>query len=139
MVVLNHRRVDVGRMHRVEPDIVRRKLFGQAADQPDDTVLRGGVMRHSDQPPQGRDGTRQNDRTGAPADEMRSRCAARAPHRFHPRHRQQMPRSQRRRRVVNRRRLEFEHGAGDRTILVAQVTGLHSSDDRLPVLFYRGD
>jgi 3-hydroxy-9,10-secoandrosta-1,3,5(10)-triene-9,17-dione monooxygenase reductase component len=34
--------------------------------------------------------------------------------------------------------LEFEHGAGDHTIVVAQVTGLHASDDRLPLLFYRG-
>jgi 3-hydroxy-9,10-secoandrosta-1,3,5(10)-triene-9,17-dione monooxygenase reductase component len=33
---------------------------------------------------------------------------------------------------------EFEHGAGDHTIVVAQVTGLHASDDRLPLLFYRG-
>ena len=34
--------------------------------------------------------------------------------------------------------IEFEHGAGDHTIVVAQVTGLHASDDRLPLLFYRG-
>jgi 3-hydroxy-9,10-secoandrosta-1,3,5(10)-triene-9,17-dione monooxygenase reductase component len=34
--------------------------------------------------------------------------------------------------------VEFEHGAGDHTIVVAQVTGLHASDDRLPLLFYRG-
>jgi len=34
--------------------------------------------------------------------------------------------------------VEFEHDAGDHTIVVAQVTGLHASDDRLPLLFYRG-
>ena len=34
--------------------------------------------------------------------------------------------------------VEFEHAAGDHTIVVAQVTGLHASDDRLPLLFYRG-
>jgi 3-hydroxy-9,10-secoandrosta-1,3,5(10)-triene-9,17-dione monooxygenase reductase component len=34
--------------------------------------------------------------------------------------------------------LEFEHGAGDHTIVVAHVTGLHASDERHPLLFYRG-
>jgi 3-hydroxy-9,10-secoandrosta-1,3,5(10)-triene-9,17-dione monooxygenase reductase component len=34
--------------------------------------------------------------------------------------------------------VEFEHGAGDHTIVVAQVTGLHASDERRPLLFYRG-
>jgi 3-hydroxy-9,10-secoandrosta-1,3,5(10)-triene-9,17-dione monooxygenase reductase component len=34
--------------------------------------------------------------------------------------------------------LEFEHGAGDHTMVVAHVTGLHASDDRRPLLFYRG-
>jgi 3-hydroxy-9,10-secoandrosta-1,3,5(10)-triene-9,17-dione monooxygenase reductase component len=34
--------------------------------------------------------------------------------------------------------VEFEHGAGDHTIVVARVTGLHASDDRPPLLFYRG-
>jgi 3-hydroxy-9,10-secoandrosta-1,3,5(10)-triene-9,17-dione monooxygenase reductase component len=34
--------------------------------------------------------------------------------------------------------VEFEHDAGDHTIVVAQVTGLHASDDRVPLLFYRG-
>jgi 3-hydroxy-9,10-secoandrosta-1,3,5(10)-triene-9,17-dione monooxygenase reductase component len=34
--------------------------------------------------------------------------------------------------------IEFEHGAGDHTIVVARVTGLHASDDRFPLLFYRG-
>jgi 3-hydroxy-9,10-secoandrosta-1,3,5(10)-triene-9,17-dione monooxygenase reductase component len=34
--------------------------------------------------------------------------------------------------------VEFEHEAGDHTIVVAQVTGLHALDDRLPLLFYRG-
>jgi 3-hydroxy-9,10-secoandrosta-1,3,5(10)-triene-9,17-dione monooxygenase reductase component len=34
--------------------------------------------------------------------------------------------------------VRFEHDAGDHTIVVAQVTGLHASDDRLPLLFYRG-
>jgi flavin reductase (DIM6/NTAB) family NADH-FMN oxidoreductase RutF len=34
--------------------------------------------------------------------------------------------------------LEFEHGAGDHTIVVAHVTGLQGSDDRRPLLFYRG-
>ena len=34
--------------------------------------------------------------------------------------------------------VEYEHGAGDHTIVVAQVTGLHASDERLPLLFYRG-
>jgi 3-hydroxy-9,10-secoandrosta-1,3,5(10)-triene-9,17-dione monooxygenase reductase component len=34
--------------------------------------------------------------------------------------------------------VEFEHGAGDHTIVVARVTGLHPSNDRLPLLFYRG-
>jgi len=34
--------------------------------------------------------------------------------------------------------VEFERAAGDNTIVVAQVTGLHASDDRLPLLFYRG-
>jgi len=34
--------------------------------------------------------------------------------------------------------LEFEHGAGDHTIVVAHVTELHAADDRHPLLFYRG-
>jgi flavin reductase (DIM6/NTAB) family NADH-FMN oxidoreductase RutF len=34
--------------------------------------------------------------------------------------------------------VEFEHGAGDHTIVVAHVTGLHASDERVPLLFYRG-
>jgi len=34
--------------------------------------------------------------------------------------------------------LEFEHGAGDHTIVVAHVTELHAADDRRPLLFYRG-
>jgi 3-hydroxy-9,10-secoandrosta-1,3,5(10)-triene-9,17-dione monooxygenase reductase component len=34
--------------------------------------------------------------------------------------------------------VEFEHGAGDHTIVVAQVTELHASDERDPLLFYRG-
>ena len=34
--------------------------------------------------------------------------------------------------------VEYEHEAGDHTIVVAHVTGLHSSDDRAPLLFYRG-
>ena len=34
--------------------------------------------------------------------------------------------------------IEFEHAAGDHTIVVARVTGLHALDDRLPLLFYRG-
>jgi len=34
--------------------------------------------------------------------------------------------------------LEFEHSAGDHTIVVAHVTKLRASDDRLPLLFYRG-
>lgn len=34
--------------------------------------------------------------------------------------------------------IEFEHGAGDHTIVVAHVTGLHASDERVPLLFYRG-
>jgi 3-hydroxy-9,10-secoandrosta-1,3,5(10)-triene-9,17-dione monooxygenase reductase component len=34
--------------------------------------------------------------------------------------------------------VEFEHGAGDHTIVVAHVTGLHASDERPPLLFYRG-
>jgi len=34
--------------------------------------------------------------------------------------------------------VEFEHAAGDHTIVVASVTGLHASNDRLPLLFYRG-
>jgi flavin reductase (DIM6/NTAB) family NADH-FMN oxidoreductase RutF len=34
--------------------------------------------------------------------------------------------------------VEFEHGAGDHTIVVAQVTGLHASNERHPLLFYRG-
>jgi 3-hydroxy-9,10-secoandrosta-1,3,5(10)-triene-9,17-dione monooxygenase reductase component len=34
--------------------------------------------------------------------------------------------------------VEFEHDGGDHTIVVAQVTGLHASDDRVPLLFYRG-
>jgi flavin reductase (DIM6/NTAB) family NADH-FMN oxidoreductase RutF len=34
--------------------------------------------------------------------------------------------------------LEFEHGAGDHTIVVAHVTGLHASEEGRPLLFYRG-
>jgi 3-hydroxy-9,10-secoandrosta-1,3,5(10)-triene-9,17-dione monooxygenase reductase component len=34
--------------------------------------------------------------------------------------------------------VEFEHGAGDHTIVVAHVTGLHAADERRPLLFYRG-
>jgi len=34
--------------------------------------------------------------------------------------------------------VEFEHGAGDHTIVVAHVTGLRASDERRPLLFYRG-
>ena len=34
--------------------------------------------------------------------------------------------------------VEFEHEAGDHTIVVASVTGLHASNERLPLLFYRG-
>ena len=33
---------------------------------------------------------------------------------------------------------EFEHGAGDHTIVVAHVTALHAHHDRRPLLFYRG-
>ena len=33
---------------------------------------------------------------------------------------------------------EFEHAAGDHTIVVARVTGLHAHHDRRPLLFYRG-
>ena len=33
----------------------------------------------------------------------------------------------------------FEHEAGDHTIVVAQVTGLYAADERLPLLYYRGD
>ena len=35
--------------------------------------------------------------------------------------------------------LEFEHPAGDHTIVVAHVTGLRASKGRRPLLFYRGD
>jgi 3-hydroxy-9,10-secoandrosta-1,3,5(10)-triene-9,17-dione monooxygenase reductase component len=35
--------------------------------------------------------------------------------------------------------LEFEHGAGDHTIVVARVTGLSASEGRRPLLFYRGE
>ncbi|WP_370333219.1 flavin reductase family protein [Mycolicibacterium hippocampi] len=34
--------------------------------------------------------------------------------------------------------VEFEHGAGDHTIVVARVTGLHAHEGRRPLLFYRG-
>jgi 3-hydroxy-9,10-secoandrosta-1,3,5(10)-triene-9,17-dione monooxygenase reductase component len=34
--------------------------------------------------------------------------------------------------------LEFEHSAGDHTIVVAHVTGLRASEGRRPLLFYRG-
>jgi flavin reductase (DIM6/NTAB) family NADH-FMN oxidoreductase RutF len=34
--------------------------------------------------------------------------------------------------------LEFEHGAGDHTIVVAHVTSLRASEGRRPLLFYRG-
>ena len=34
--------------------------------------------------------------------------------------------------------LEFEHAAGDHTIVVAHVTGLHASEEQRPLLFYRG-
>ncbi|OBF30908.1 monooxygenase [Mycobacterium sp. ACS1612] len=34
--------------------------------------------------------------------------------------------------------LEFEHTAGDHTIVVAHVTGLHAFEGRRPLLFYRG-
>jgi 3-hydroxy-9,10-secoandrosta-1,3,5(10)-triene-9,17-dione monooxygenase reductase component len=34
--------------------------------------------------------------------------------------------------------LEFEHGAGDHTIVIAHVTGLRASEGRRPLLFYRG-
>ena len=79
MVVLDHRCVHVGRMHRVDPDIVRGKLIGQAAHQSDDTVFGGGVVRHPDQPPQARDGADQNHRPGSAFDEVRSRGATGPP------------------------------------------------------------
>jgi flavin reductase (DIM6/NTAB) family NADH-FMN oxidoreductase RutF len=34
--------------------------------------------------------------------------------------------------------LEYEHGAGDHTIVVAHVTGLRVHPDRAPLLFFRG-
>jgi len=34
--------------------------------------------------------------------------------------------------------LEYEHGAGDHTIVVAHVTGLRAHPDRTPLLFFRG-
>ena len=34
--------------------------------------------------------------------------------------------------------VEFEHAAGDHTIVVARVTGLHAHEGRNPLLFYRG-
>ena len=34
--------------------------------------------------------------------------------------------------------VEFEHTAGDHTIVVARVTGLHAHEGRRPLLFYRG-
>ena len=34
--------------------------------------------------------------------------------------------------------LEFEHTAGDHTIVVAHVTGLRAHEGRRPLLFYRG-
>jgi 3-hydroxy-9,10-secoandrosta-1,3,5(10)-triene-9,17-dione monooxygenase reductase component len=34
--------------------------------------------------------------------------------------------------------VEFEHNAGDHTIVVAHVTGLRASERRRPLLFYRG-
>lgn len=34
--------------------------------------------------------------------------------------------------------VEFEHAAGDHTIVVARVTGLWADEQRLPLLFYRG-
>lgn len=34
--------------------------------------------------------------------------------------------------------VEFEHVAGDHTIVVARVTGLHAHEERRPLLFYRG-
>jgi flavin reductase (DIM6/NTAB) family NADH-FMN oxidoreductase RutF len=34
--------------------------------------------------------------------------------------------------------VEFEHVAGDHSIVVARVTGLHAHVDRRPLLFYRG-
>ena len=48
--VLDHRRVNVCRMHRVDPDIMRCKLFGEAAHETDDTVLRRGVVRDPTRP-----------------------------------------------------------------------------------------
>jgi 3-hydroxy-9,10-secoandrosta-1,3,5(10)-triene-9,17-dione monooxygenase reductase component len=34
--------------------------------------------------------------------------------------------------------IEFEHGAGDHTIVVAHVTGLRAAEGSRPLLFYRG-
>lgn len=34
--------------------------------------------------------------------------------------------------------VEFEHGAGDHTIVVVRVTALHAHEGRPPLLFYRG-
>ena len=34
--------------------------------------------------------------------------------------------------------LEYEHGAGDHTIVVAHVTGLRAARDAKPLLFFRG-
>jgi flavin reductase (DIM6/NTAB) family NADH-FMN oxidoreductase RutF len=34
--------------------------------------------------------------------------------------------------------IEFEHSAGDHSIVVARVTALHAHDDREPLLFFRG-
>jgi 3-hydroxy-9,10-secoandrosta-1,3,5(10)-triene-9,17-dione monooxygenase reductase component len=34
--------------------------------------------------------------------------------------------------------IEFEHAAGDHTIVVARVTALHAHQDRRPLVYYRG-
>jgi 3-hydroxy-9,10-secoandrosta-1,3,5(10)-triene-9,17-dione monooxygenase reductase component len=34
--------------------------------------------------------------------------------------------------------VEFEHDAGDHTIVIARVTGLRADSGRSPLLFYRG-
>jgi hypothetical protein len=79
MVVLDHRRVHVRRMHRVDPDVVRCKLVGQAAHQPYEPVFGGGVMRNTYQAAQAGDGTDQDHRPGCTLDQMRSCDSARSP------------------------------------------------------------
>ena len=61
---VEERRVDVGGVHRVDGDPVRRELESQRARQPDDTVLGRGVVREPGETAHPRDRAGHDDAAG---------------------------------------------------------------------------